>query len=285
MSASKLETPSTNGPCRLHNSAGWQSSIASMSTVGPGRKKRTSTESHEETAETEHWQRIVLFTTITLVAFSAGVGLAVGFLVPAITNGNRVMTIYSAAGLIICVTIGIAAHFLANEETRPRAAATLEEVAIANQQRGHLQIVPFWIANGDEMVAVRYRYRVDGLTAVTTESGFMRMSFDEPSPEHTRTNPERFEKRLAAVVIDPKTTDVGYDVAFPPLTDKQRTAWSDGKLIVFLTGEISYRDQFYPITLKHRKFFGWKWDSGRVGPNGAQFLVNGAVRNDEEDER
>ena len=256
--------------------------------IKPTREDHPDGGADQDAIQTKESNRIAMYTAVSLVAFSIGVGIGLAFLPTAWHNNNRTGLIYCFTGIVVFAAIGVGAALLAQpdqpERTTTDKAPALQEIAIANQQRGYLQIAPSWIANGDELVAVRYRYKVDGLTAVTTENGFMRISIDEPSPDHTRTNPERFKKPIAVAVIDPKTTDVEYDISFPPLTAEQRDAWSNGKLVIFLTGEILYRDRFYPVTLKHRKYFGWRWNSGRGQyPHG--FSLNPAVRNDEEDER
>lgn len=164
-----------------------------------------------------------------------------------------------------------------NEAMRESLQISSQNLAIT--QRGYLEVEPYLIGSGPEMVACRYRYAVTGATSVTVESGFIRMSIDEPSPEHTRTNPEKFQKPLDAAHVDPKSKDVGFDVTFPALTAEQQKAWSNGTLTIFLGGEIVYRDSFYPTTKRHRKYFGWKYRGGKFDVN-SRF-----VRNDEEDER
>jgi hypothetical protein len=95
--------------------------------IRPGDKQSTDPESEQEATEAKNPNRIIMFTVITLIAFSVGVGLAINFFVPAYISENRVMMIYSGAGIVIFATIGIASQLLANAP--PIAAPRQDDTA------------------------------------------------------------------------------------------------------------------------------------------------------------
>lgn len=156
-------------------------------------------------------------------------------------------------------------------------AADIAAMSLAVTQRGYLVFHPVWIGDGDGGPALRYKWSNDGNTPLTIESGFIRLSIDEPSFPDGDSSPPSFTVPIATAHVSHRSTEMFFDVSFPPLELEQRVLFKLNSLRVYLTGEFRYRDAF-PNTPVHIKHSGLIWNRDR-------WETNPMVRNDEEDER
>lgn len=251
--------------------------------IDPHPKQTAATYTDDETAEAKNAERIVIYTVVSLVAFAVGVSCAVGFLVYGFQSGNRALMIYSASGMIVFTTIGVAAYLLANPPRNDPTENSSDQIrltAIANEQRGFLHIGRFRPAAGETSTLVRFHFTVTGLSYVQVESGEIRMSIDDPQTP--------LEARLRGdytATIKPRRVDVRedaeVDVEFAAMTPEQLQIWGKQTMRLFFSGDVWYRDAFKG-TPRHHKYFGYVVT---VGPTGYGEGPNQAVRNDEEDER
>jgi hypothetical protein len=103
--------------------------------VSPSDEHGSKAETAQKTTKTEKNQRILIYTIVSLVAITIGVGVAVSIFAPAFTSGNRERMIYSFAARIIFCTIGIAAQLL--KDLPPVAAKPTDDKSTAAPPATH----------------------------------------------------------------------------------------------------------------------------------------------------
>ena len=222
------------------------------------------------------------------------------------TWSNWALTIFAAIGAVFAlVTLERLREEISETKKAAEAAtrsADADTLAMQLSNRGFAHIGDWGnISISDEQSNVMYSISNRGKTPIHVEGGFMRLQFQmEPitNPEHPAFAEGEFALNPTKFLIDPalewtqpipsqrigpfaKAPDMLRPLmSFPPMTPLGVRLWKLGiNVKVFLTGEIVYRDSFFPGTKRHRKYFAIK-----TGRNQGGWYKNEAGRNDEDDD-
>ncbi len=176
------------------------------------------------------------------------------------------------------VAAAVAAVFSIRAANAAKRSADVAARSLAITQRGHARFTPKRIAYfnpPDIGLVLEYSIDVSGDTGIRIVGGKIRVSCDDPP-----FDPQLRATKLVADIEPRRVTpsmDERKQVRFHvPLSESFISNWSSGSIVMFVTGEIEYRDAF-DINPIHRKFFGYRWTGE------SQWHLNNVVRNDEED--